>query len=184
MKRLRQVIHASLIALGIILLLGGLVSAAASLLWEDVVDFAAHDDQPLGLALTGPHVIAVGAVRTASGVPTFYVRATNALDGTLQWDDRVEFSGGPFRATDVAVGGPRAFVVGQGDATAGDPIRDAPGPTAGRSAPEHLGSPLNSTATDFSPALSPNGRALYFASARPDTQGNFDLYVTTRSRIR
>jgi hypothetical protein len=52
------------------------------------------------------------------------------------------------------------------------------------SAPEHLGSTLNSTATDFSPALSPNGRALYFASARPDTHGNFDLYVSTRSRIR
>ena len=52
------------------------------------------------------------------------------------------------------------------------------------SAPEHLGFTLNSTATDFSPALSPNGRALYFASARPDTRGNFDLYVSTRSRIR
>jgi len=49
------------------------------------------------------------------------------------------------------------------------------------SAPEHLGSVLNSSATDFAPALSANGRTLYFASARP---GNFDLYVSTRSRVR
>ena len=52
------------------------------------------------------------------------------------------------------------------------------------SEPENLGSIVNSTASDFSPSLSPNGRTLYFASARTGGQGNFDLYVSTRSGIR
>jgi hypothetical protein len=118
--RTRHAVRASLIALGSTLLLAGLVSAAASLLWEDTVDFAGQDDTAAAMALAGPRVITAGTVRTALGVQSFYVRAADALDGTFRWDDRVEFAGGPLRATDVAVSGPRAFVVGQGDGAAGD----------------------------------------------------------------
>jgi len=48
------------------------------------------------------------------------------------------------------------------------------------SAPENLGPVLNSTAGDIHPALSANGRTLYFASTR---SGNFDLYASTRSML-
>jgi hypothetical protein len=170
MKQMRRVVHAGLITLGSTLLLAGLVSATASLLWEDVVDFAGQDDQPLSLALAGPHVIAVGAVRTASGVPTFYVRATNALDGTLQWDDRVEFSGGPFRATDVAVGGPRAFVVGQGDAATGDyEVVRAYDSRTGALLWDDEWSVLGNIG--FPPSVTTSGDRVFVASSRPALSG-------------
>lgn len=52
------------------------------------------------------------------------------------------------------------------------------------SEPENLGPELNSTARDIHPALSADGRTLYFASARPGGAGGFDLYAATRSRLR
>ena len=51
------------------------------------------------------------------------------------------------------------------------------------SAPENLGPAVNSTAGDIHPALSANGRTLYFASARSGSLGSFDLYTSTRSRV-
>ena len=48
----------------------------------------------------------------------------------------------------------------------------------------NLGSIVNSLSSDFAPSLSPGGRTLSFASARPGGYGNFDLNVSTRSRIR
>jgi Tol biopolymer transport system component len=49
------------------------------------------------------------------------------------------------------------------------------------STPENLGPVLNSPLGDIHPALSANGRTLYFASNR---SGSFDLYASTRHRIR
>ena len=43
---------------------------------------------------------------------------------------------------------------------------------------------LNTPTTETQPALSANGRTLYFASARPGGVGNNDLYVSTRLKLR
>jgi WD40-like Beta Propeller Repeat len=52
------------------------------------------------------------------------------------------------------------------------------------SPPENLGAPLNTASGEFTPFLSPNGQTLYFASDRPGGFGNFDVYASTRSRLR
>jgi hypothetical protein len=51
------------------------------------------------------------------------------------------------------------------------------------SAPVNLGPVVNSAYLDFRPAISFDGTALYFHSARPGGIGEYDLYVTTRTRI-
>ncbi len=52
-------------------------------------------------------------------------------------------------------------------------------------APTNLGSPVNTIAAEFNPHISANGFALYFASTRSDGAcGGFDIYVTTRTRVR
>jgi Tol biopolymer transport system component len=54
------------------------------------------------------------------------------------------------------------------------------------SEPTNLGAVVNSTDLDFRPAISFDGRALYFHSARPGGFGayptDYDLYVATRTR--
>ena len=52
------------------------------------------------------------------------------------------------------------------------------------STPENLGSSVNTSASDSQPALSANGRTLYFSSNRPGGLGIIDLYVSTRSERR
>lgn len=52
------------------------------------------------------------------------------------------------------------------------------------STPANLGPGVNTTAFDGAPALSWDGTALYFFSARPGGSGGNDLYVTTRHRLR
>src|SRR5882672_7313866 len=49
------------------------------------------------------------------------------------------------------------------------------------SAATNLGSTINSTATEFGPALSPNGNSLYFASNRSGGSGLADLWVAQRA---
>ena len=51
------------------------------------------------------------------------------------------------------------------------------------STPETLGPTVNTTSAEIQPALSANGRTLYFASTRPGSLGTFDLYACTRSRL-
>jgi len=52
---------------------------------------------------------------------------------------------------------------------------------SGWSDPVHLGPPINTPSADQSPALSPDGLSLYFASDRPGTLGGIDLWVSRRA---
>jgi OmpA-OmpF porin, OOP family len=49
------------------------------------------------------------------------------------------------------------------------------------SEPEPLGTVVNTPASDFLGAISPDGATLYFSSTR---DGSNDIYVTTRSKHR
>lgn len=51
-------------------------------------------------------------------------------------------------------------------------------------APETLGPPVNTASGEIQPALSADGRTLYFASTRLDSLGSFDLYASTRTKVR
>jgi Tol biopolymer transport system component len=48
------------------------------------------------------------------------------------------------------------------------------------SVPENLGSPVNTEATEQQPAVSDDGRTLFFASDRPGGNGDLDLWVSKR----
>jgi Tol biopolymer transport system component len=50
--------------------------------------------------------------------------------------------------------------------------------------PVNLGSVVNSAAGDAGPALSFKGTTLYFQSVRPGGFGAFDLYMTTRTKLK
>lgn len=50
-------------------------------------------------------------------------------------------------------------------------------------APVNLGTNVNSAATDNRPWISWDGTTLYFGSNRGGGEGNFDIYVTTRTRL-
>lgn len=52
---------------------------------------------------------------------------------------------------------------------------------SGWSEPVNLGPVINSPSADQSPALSPDGLSLYFASDRPGTLGGVDLWVSRRA---
>ena len=49
------------------------------------------------------------------------------------------------------------------------------------STPENLGSVVNSAFEEFLPAMSPNGRSLYFTSNRPGPFGGEDIWVSQRA---
>jgi hypothetical protein len=55
--------------------------------------------------------------------------------------------------------------------------------SAAWSMPTNLGTSVNSPAGEHRPSLSGDGTTLYFGSNRPGSEGNLDLYVTTRSKI-
>ena len=50
------------------------------------------------------------------------------------------------------------------------------------STPESLGPVVNTAASDFLGAISPEGETLFFTSTRDGGFGSQDIYVTTRSK--
>ena len=54
------------------------------------------------------------------------------------------------------------------------------------SQPENLGPAVNSTSADSFPSLSSDGQTLFFNSDRldPDSSGELDLYVISRSKAK
>jgi hypothetical protein len=50
--------------------------------------------------------------------------------------------------------------------------------------PANLGSPLNTTFGEMQPYIAADRRTLFFASNRPGGCGAFDLYMTTRTKLR
>jgi Tol biopolymer transport system component len=53
-------------------------------------------------------------------------------------------------------------------------------PSASWSQPVNLGPPINTDANEQQPGLSSDGRQLFFASNRPGSLGNLDIWVSTR----
>ena len=52
------------------------------------------------------------------------------------------------------------------------------------SEPEPLGTVVNTAASDFLGAISPDGETLFFTSTRDGGFGSNDIYVTTRTKHR
>lgn len=59
-----------------------------------------------------------------------------------------------------------------------------PDPSAPWSEPVNLGAPVNTTANEQQPAISPDREMLFFASNRPGTLGNLDIWVSTRAKVK
>lgn len=85
--------------------------------------------------------------------------------------------------TAITANGKEAFVASERAGTLGafdlwyftrDHARDPWGPG------QQLDAPLNTTAVDFQPSLSNDGRTMVFASTRPGGFGNFDIWMSTR----
>jgi len=52
------------------------------------------------------------------------------------------------------------------------------------STPVNLGAAVNSGLDDRQPAVSSDRETLFFASNRPGGSGGFDIYMTTRTKLR
>jgi hypothetical protein len=172
---------ATLAFLGGVLLLAGLAWAAAwNLLWEDVFDFAASEDIPRDMVQSGRVLLTVGSAEDGLGGSGFQVRATDALDGSLLWDDRLEFPGGSLGgAFRVAIHGARAFVTGEGDDVAGDHLLVV------RAYRLKTGDLLweDSLAVGgrfiFPPVVATDGRRVFISSRRMYPSGDRDTLVRT-----
>lgn len=47
--------------------------------------------------------------------------------------------------------------------------------------PENLGSPVNTSASEKQPSISPDGKTLFFASNRPGSKGGLDIWFSTKN---
>lgn len=66
-------------------------------------------------------------------------------------------------------------------AFATSPLAAAPPRYTDWSAPQNLGNTVNSSFQDLGPAISKDGRSLYFVSNRPGGVGDFDIWVSQRA---
>src|SRR6195256_6138850 len=82
----------------------------------------------------------------------------------------------PHLALTLFVGGMLALVMTQAPSAHAQRYSDW-------SAPVNLGPVINSAFNDQQPAISKDGRSLYFTSNRPGGLGGFDIYVSQRASV-
>ncbi|HTS17041.1 MAG TPA: hypothetical protein VMP11_05660 [Verrucomicrobiae bacterium] len=85
------------------------------LLWQDRFNIAGLLDQPVAIAAGDGTLYAVGTVDDASTNGDWLVKAYDATNGRLIWQDRVDKAGGFDEATTVAVRGNLVCVAGISD---------------------------------------------------------------------
>jgi hypothetical protein len=85
-----------------------------SLLWQEQVDVAGGFDALLDIALLGKQLFAVGSVTNNSGGRDSLVRAYDARNGTLLWQNQFDLAGGFDTASKIAVDGRQLIVAGDG----------------------------------------------------------------------
>jgi hypothetical protein len=82
----------------------------------------------------------------------------------------------PHLVLPLLVGGMLALIMTQASSAHGRRYSDW-------SAPVNLGPVINSASSDQQPAISKDGRSLYFTSNRPGGLGGFDMYVSQRANV-
>src|SRR6266850_954946 len=82
----------------------------------------------------------------------------------------------PYLALTLFVGSTLALVIAQAPSAHAQRYSDW-------SAPANLGPVINSAFSDQGPAISKDGRSLYFTSNRPGGLGGFDMFVSQRATV-
>jgi hypothetical protein len=90
------------------------------LLWEDQTDTAGRNDVAYALAVGGGLVFAAGFGTNAAGNQDFLIRAYQATDGALVWEDQTDQAGFDETAFALAVGEGQVFAAGSGQRAAGN----------------------------------------------------------------
>jgi outer membrane protein assembly factor BamB len=91
-----------------------------TLLWKDQVDAAGDADRAFALAAGSGLVFAAGFGTNAAGNQDFLLRAYQAKDGALVWEDQVDKAGFNDTALALAVGEGQVFAAGSGQSAAGN----------------------------------------------------------------
>jgi hypothetical protein len=85
---------------------------SGALRWEDRGDTAGLNDAAFALAVDRGRVFAAGFVTNAAGNQDFLVRAYQATDGALLWEDQVDHAGLDDTALSLAMEGGQVFAAG------------------------------------------------------------------------
>jgi putative pyrroloquinoline-quinone binding quinoprotein len=93
---------------------------SGAVLWEDQADTAGRNDVAFALAVRAGQVFAAGFGTNAAGNQDFLLRAYQAKDGALLWEDQVDQAGFDETAFALAVGEGQVFAAGSGQRAAGN----------------------------------------------------------------
>lgn len=92
------------------------VSGPGDLLWDDVVDkVAGEEDRANAVAVKGKRVFVVGQTTGENNQQDWLTRAYDAKTGNLLWEDQFDFAGQDDEANSVFALGKRVFVCGRVD---------------------------------------------------------------------
>jgi glucose dehydrogenase len=150
---------------------------SGALRWEDRVDKAGLNDAAFALAVEGGQVFAAGFGTNAAGNQDFLIRAYQAKDGALLWEDQVDHAGFDDTAFALAVGEGLLFAAGSGQRTAGnqDFLVRAYDVKSGALRWEDQVDPAGGF--DGVNALAVEGGRLFAAGFVTNTAGNFDALL-------